>query len=64
MSHEQFRVLIFELMEHHLTEIEEAYGQDMINYHVERCRWAAEYLRRYTRHVEPNEQIMIERLAK
>lgn len=48
VTHEQFRLLIFELLEHHLTELEDTYDDSNMNYHVDRCRWSIEYLKRYT----------------
>ena len=47
MNHEMFRLLIFEVLNHHLDELCEL-STDHQYYHVERCRWAVEYLKRYT----------------
>jgi hypothetical protein len=47
---EQFRLLVFEVLEHHLEMIEEAQHEQDIFYHVERCRWAAAYLKQHTIH--------------
>jgi aspartyl/asparaginyl beta-hydroxylase (cupin superfamily) len=55
MLTEQFRKLVFEVLEHHLEMLEEAQTEQDIYYHVERCRWATAYLKQNTVHVEINE---------
>lgn len=64
MNPDTFRLLIFEMLEHHLEMVEESYNADDISYHIERCRWATAYLQRYTIHIEPTEQMIVERLEQ
>jgi hypothetical protein len=51
---EQFRLLIHELLEHHLEMIEDCFDRDDVSYHVERILWANAYLKKYSVHVPVN----------
>ena len=59
MNHEQFRVIIFDLLDHHLEMVEESATQEDIDYHCQRVRYFAAYLKQNTIAKEPTEQDMI-----
>jgi hypothetical protein len=64
MDHEKFRVLMFELLEHHLEMVESAADHESIDYHVDRVRWVAGYLKKETIAKMPTEMEYINYLAQ
>jgi hypothetical protein len=64
MDHDKFRVLMFDLLEHHLEEIESAADHESIDYHVGRVRFIAGYLKAETTAKMPTEMDYINYLAQ
>jgi hypothetical protein len=64
MNHEQFRVILFDLLDHHLEMVEESATSEDIDYHCQRVRWFAAYLKQNTVAKDPTENEMIAYLAQ
>ena len=48
MTHDDYRMLIFQVVEHHLDRLDDCSSHEDVDYHADRIRWAVEYLKRFT----------------